>query len=301
MNRIRLLLSLVGVAALLTGCGKRPSQPQLQQVEQSGNSGYFTCIYEGTKREFLVCPSEHDEEQSPVIFMLHGYASNAESFQLDTKMDMTACPQGYTVIYVSGSVTPEDKNCAMGWNSGIGNSSVDDIGFLKALAQYSWDSLGCDDDRTYAVGFSNGAFMVHRLAFEATDTFKGFASVAGMTPQHIWENRTDVGAVSFLQISGTKDDVVPMRTKGRVGNTVSPPIEDTLDFFIAEGKLKQTEETTLSKNATLTKYGGEQADACVWSVVIVEGRHSWPSEKNGNFDTNSLLLEFFDTVAQTPK
>lgn len=301
MNRLRCLLCLVGMAALLTGCGKQPSQPQLQQVEQSGKNGCYTCIYEDTEREFLVCPPEHSVEQSPVIFMLHGYGSNAESFRLDTKMDQSACPQGYTVIYVSGSTTPEDKTSALGWNSGIGISSVDDTGFLKALAQYSWDNLGCDADRTYAAGFSNGAFMVHRLALEANDTFTGFASVAGMMPRAAWENRTDIGAVSFLQISGTKDDVIPMRGKENTGNTDAPPIEDTLDFYISEGKLGQTEETALSKKATLTKYGSEQADACVWSVIIEEGRHSWPSEQFVGFDTNSLILEFFESAVNTGK
>ena len=299
MVNIRTLFGCICMTILLTACGKEPALPQIEQAETVGTNGSYTCTYLGTEREFLVCPPEIRTESSPVIFMLHGYGSKAESFQLDTKMDKTACPQGYTVIYVSGIPNPTDKTSASCWNSGIAASPVDDTGFLKALAHYAWENLGCDADRTYAAGFSNGAFMVHRLALEAADTFSGFASVAGMTPEQTWENRTSIGPVSFLQISGTKDDVIPMRANTAAGHTNAPAIEDTLDFFISEGKLEQTEETALSEKSTLTKYGGSTAEACVWSVVIEDGSHTWPREQFAGFDTNSLILEFFDTIAES--
>ena len=58
-------------------------------------------------------------------------------------------------------------------------------------------------------------------------------------------------------------------------------------------------ETALSKKSTLTKYGGSTAEACVWSVVIEDGSHTWPREQFAGFDTNSLILEFFDTIAES--
>lgn len=287
-----LFIILVGLC--LIACDKKQA---INQVIKVSNHGY-TCNYNGTNREFLIYEPEQLDQIKGILFMLHGYGGNAESFQYDTEMDTVACPKGYVTVYVTGYQNPDDSTSSTAWNSGIGDSSVDDMGYLKALANYLQTKYNVKKTKTFLAGFSNGAFMAHRVAVEGQDSFAGIISVAGMMPASIWKEREETAQISFLQIYGTKDDVVPMDENGSSGYAVAPAIEKVIDYYASANHLSLSESTTLSKNAQLTKYYEENKKDQVWQVVIEDGRHSWPSKNFAGFDTNELILEFMDAISE---
>lgn len=270
------------------------SVPELEVIQLAENS--FSVVFEGVTHGFVLYLPEKTEK-IPLVFMLPGYGITAEGFRSSVHFEQDANPQGYAVVYVTGSRNPNDPFSSIGWNSGIASEGNDDVGFLAALAKYLQKEYSFDENRTFAVGFSNGAFMVHRLAMEAADTFSACVSVAGLMPVKIWNERKDTNEVSFFQISGEKDDVVPKNSDGSARSAKDPAIEDVMEYWAESNGLDLSGSEIIGKGSALTKYQSADKRCQVWDLLIKDGRHSWPGEKLNGFNTNSLILEFFNTVS----
>ena len=229
----------------------------------------YSCSFDGISHDFFVeLPAE--PEGSPVIIMLHGYGNNAESFRLETGFHEVAVPEGYTVVYVTGA--PDSAGSGTGWNSGLGDSGNRDVDFLRALSNYISTEYNTDRSRVYAVGFSNGAFMTHRLVLEAGDTFAGVVSVAGMMPESTWESRTSAAGVSVFQITGEKDNVVPKNSDGSAKYSKAPAIEDVIDYYVQENGLALAETIDVGKASELKKYKADESAGDKAEDEAEEGR-----------------------------
>ena len=277
------------------GCSKdKEVVLPLENVVPGEKENHFSSVYEGIKHDFIVYLPDERKEETPLILMLHGYGSNAESFRSTTLLDEDATRKGYAVVYVTGASDPEDKTSSTGWNSGLKDSSKDDVGFLIALAAYLQDEYQLSKEKTFAVGFSNGAFMTYRLAMKASDTFRAIASVAGMMPEKIWNERLEAADIGVLQINGTKDDVVPMIANGSDQTSRAPAIENVITYWAGANGLDHVEKEQLSDRAEVVKHSSASKKNAVWHVVITDGYHSWPQEQYVGFNANGLILEFFD-------
>lgn len=264
----------------------------LDQVIQINEEVYETS-FDGIKHDFIVClPENYDN--APLVLMLHGYGESAEGFRQKTTFEKEANERGFAVVYVTGAPNLEDKTSSNGWNSGIGKSSNKDVEFLRELSIYLCDTYNLDKERIYAVGFSNGAFMTHRLAMEANDVFAGVVSVAGMMPESIWEEKTNDCKINIFQITGEKDDVVPKNKDGSAKYSNAPAIEDVIAYYVDSNDLTLSETTTIGKKSVLSTYTSEDSSIKVWNLDIPDGRHSWPDEKITGINTNKLILDFLE-------
>ncbi|MCR4689801.1 MAG: prolyl oligopeptidase family serine peptidase [Lachnospiraceae bacterium] len=270
---------------------RNPLSPE--DITDEGD-GKFSCSFDGVGHEFLTYFPE-ETKGAPLVLMLHGFGESGEKMRFATKFEEEAVPKGYAVVYVTGAADPASGVTSTGWNNGQGAGENDDVGFLCALALYLQQTYETDPDRTFAVGFSNGAFMTHRLAVEAQDVFAAVVSVAGMCPEAIWEERKDTADVGFFQITGEKDNVVPKNSDGSAKHAKSPAIEDELDYWAAANGIAEKSEEACGKESTLTKYSGDGTKKQVWHLFIPGGRHSWPDEALTGVDANGLILEFLET------
>ena len=253
--------------------------------------GCFTCTFDGLEHDFIVDTPEVVDGSSLVI-MLHGYGQNAESFRLSCGFEKDACEAGYTVVYVTGAKSSSDATGATGWNSGLGDSENRDTVFLKALVKYIQEEYKTDASKTFAVGFSNGAFMTHRLALEADDTFAAVVSVAGMMPVSIWETRPDSLSVGVFQVTGEKDDVVPKNADGSADSSINPAIEDVMDYYVTAKGMTESGTEDIGKASTLSKFENVDTGKSLWNLTIKDGRHSWPDEGVTGININQLILDF---------
>ncbi len=270
-----------------------PSGTVLEAVRLEGNS--FSCSFDGIRHNFILDLPEKTEG-APLVIMLPGYGNTAESFRDSVHFEREANPLGYAAAYVTGSRNLNDPVSAVGWNSGIGNEGNDDVGFLTALARYLQEEYSFDEKRTFAVGFSNGAFMAHRLAMEADSTFSACVSVAGLMPEKIWNGRKDRNNISFFQITGEKDDAVPKNSDGSAVYAKDPAIEDVMAYWAGSNGLDLCESETAGKGSVLTKCRSGETPNQVWHLFVKNGRHSWPGADLNGIDTNSLILEFFSAA-----
>lgn len=266
----------------------------LEDLTETGDNTY-TCSYDGVGHDFILELPE-ETEGAPLIVMLHGYGQSASVMKSEVHMEEDAVPKGYAVVYVTGAPDSTDPTSANGWNSGISENENDDVGFIVSLTEYLQDEYGFDKDRTYAAGFSNGAFMMHRLAMDAQDVFSAVASVCGKMPKSVWDRRYGANQVGVLQISGEKDDVVPKALDGSATYAYDPGIEDVMQYWADSNGISQCVDESIGKNSTITKYGDTKGHK-VWSVMVKDGHHSWYDEGLTGIDVNGLIIEFFEAQA----
>ncbi len=296
MIRNMLLSAVLLFFLVFIGCAQAQElSGMLPEVEHlKGNS--YSCSFEGVKHNFILdLPAE--TAGAPLVILLPGYGNSAESLRSTVHFEQDANPLGYAAAYVTGAKNPNDRLSSIGWNSGIAAEGNDDVAFLTALAKYLQAEYSFDERRTFAAGFSNGGFMVHRLAMEAGDTFSACVSVAGMMPAKIWNARKEANAVSFFQISGEKDDVIPKNSDGSAAHAKDPAIEEVMAYWAASNGLDRCGSEETEGGSVLTKCRSDQLPNQVWDLMIKNGRHSWPSVKLNGVDANRLILEFFDTVS----
>lgn len=295
MKKIVAVGLILGLFACLCGCGgKEKKKYSLENVVQESDTK-ITCSFDGVEHYFLLDLPE-ETEGAPLVLMLHGHGISPESFRDASHFEEKANELGYAVVYVSGSVHAGDPVKADGWNSGIYTEGNKDVEFLVTLAEYLQETYSFDKERTYVAGFSNGGFMTHRLAMEASDTFSAVASVAGKMPKRVWKDRNKKNDVSVLQITGEKDDVVPKNSDGSAKSAIDPAIEDVMEYWAESNGLELTETVDVGAKGILTKYGSEEKTAKVWHVFIKGAHHSWYEEKISKVDSNTIILDFFESL-----
>jgi polyhydroxybutyrate depolymerase len=132
-------------------------------------------------------------------------------------------------------------------------------------------------------GISNGAFMAHRLATEASDRVAVLAAVAGGLPAALRDTPPD-HAVSAMLINGTADRRQPIeggysRRLGpngeRRGRTLS--LRETAEHWRTVDRCPagpgEIHETELSSRMT---FGGGTGGSRVVAWTVFGGGHSWP-------------------------
>ena len=203
------------------------------------------------------------------------------------------------MAYLTAAADPDNPAYGIGWNSGLRESRNRDVELIKAVLNYLQDKYSFDENRTFAAGFSNGAFMIHRLAMEAGDRFAAVVSCAGFMTEFVWNEKNEKNDIGFFQITGEKDNVVPKNSDGSADHNKAPAIEDVMDYWVSSNGLTEKEETTIGKkDNVLTKYTGTDSGKQVWNLFVTDGYHSWPDEKLTGINTNELVLDFFDACTK---
>ena len=293
MKRILLLCTVI-TAVFLTGCGKgNTPRPQIEDMICVRDNRY-TCTFEGVKHNLIIDLPE-SSENAPLVLMLHGYGNTAESFRTSVHFEEKANPLGYAVVYAEGSTVPGDRTSSTGWNSEELPDGSRDTEFLAALAGYLQDEYSLDRNSTFAVGFSNGAFMTHTLAMRKSDTFSACVSVAGIMQKNVWDSINSTASVGFFQITGEKDKAVPKHSDGTADHSKAPAIEDVMDYWADANGSALSDSITIGKGSVLSEYENKDTRRQVWHLIVKDGSHSWPAAQYNGFDAGDIILEFLET------
>jgi poly(3-hydroxybutyrate) depolymerase len=172
-----------------------------------------TLQWAGVARTYdLHVPPGYDGETPiPLVLDLHGLSSNGAAQQGISGMRFLADPEGFVIVWPNGL----DSSWNGGWCCGdAAGNEVDDVGFLRALAEQLAQELAIDRRRIYVTGLSNGGIMTQRLACEAADVFAAAAPVAfpiGLIPI---ESCDPVRPMPVLTFQGPHDVLVPYEGGG---------------------------------------------------------------------------------------
>ena len=286
---LTLILSLMLGLCSCTQSKPRPQSLITDVVETNENA--YECKFKEQTFKFMLFLPEKTDKNTPLILMLTGKGNNSSGFRLQTHMDEDACPRGYAVCYVQ----PAKGNGGWGWDCGLLEpGEVDSLEYLINLVIYLQDEYGLSKTKAFAAGFSNGGYMIHRVAMEGSDTFLAGASVAGTMTALVWNERQDKLNIGVLEIYGTKDDAVPQNGNGTAAKSPHPAIEEVMDYWASANGLDSSSVEALSDKSELTKNTARSSKTQVWSVKIEDGVHEWPKEEIAGFNTNDLILDYFD-------
>ncbi len=251
-----------------------------------------TLMHDGLMRTAIVHVPEGLDPTTPVPLVLnfHGFSSNASQQVFFSAMNPLADTEGFVVVYPEGLVSS--------WNAGVccGEAIVtnrDDVGFVRALVAELHTQLCLDARRVYATGMSNGGFMAHRLACEASDLVAAVAPVSAANGMASCEPGR---AVPVLMFNGTLDTLVPY-----VGNGLFPSVAKTFSEWAARngcgGDVQPGETVGLASS--------EHYDACEDGVRVIQWTmqgmgHCWPGQAvcpfgapNLDVSANEAMWAFF--------
>lgn len=166
--------------------------------ELSSGVNSMTISFGGLNRTFLVqLPAVAGVVPAPVVFTFHG-GQGTNSIYPDALEDLIN-EHHWIGVY------PQGVNGF--WNSDIGTSTANDTGLIREIVQWLDERTSIDKQRIYALGFSNGAILCHKMARES-NVFAAIAPVNGswLTGQTIAGSAPEI---SVFQVSSANDEIVP--------------------------------------------------------------------------------------------
>ena len=113
------------------------------------------------------------DRKLPVVLAFHGRGSNTTQFQY-TFFDQSF--REGVVVYLQGL---SDGDGIPAWQLERGQHGDRDLKLVDAVLASLRETYNVDDDRIFAMGFSNGAAFSYLLWAERPETFAAFAIVSG--------------------------------------------------------------------------------------------------------------------------
>ncbi len=254
--------------------------------------------FDGVSRryELHVPPAYDGSTPLPLALNFHGLTSNPTQQREFSQMDVTADSRGFVVAYPEG--------LDVSWNAGAccgrsAENGVDDVGFARAVINDIAERGCIDRSRVYATGMSNGGFLSHRLACEASDLIAAIGPVAGVLGIDSSACTPD-RPVPVVHFHGTTDTLVPY--DGRVNGFES--VADTIAGWVERNGCTEAPEVVLrTGSVTCETTGGCDGDASVTLCTIAGGGHCWPGnlscpfgESTDDIGANEVMLDLFETV-----
>jgi polyhydroxybutyrate depolymerase len=256
---------------------------------------FISFDHEGINRQYLYYEPTNLNEDMPLVFVMHGYTQDANSIRNYSQMNQIADQYGFAVCYPRGTL---DSGGNRFWNVGYAfheSETVNDVGFLTALATYLQSTYSLNPDYTFATGFSNGGEMCYMLACQSYDTFKAVAPVAGMIMQDILDDCDNSSPIPLFEIHGSQDTVTPLTgdPNNNDGWGAYPDIPFTINYFAEKNETTYSETETLPNNDSSDgsyivseKYLNGTNNNEVWYYEVIGGGHDWPGAW-GNMDINT--------------
>jgi polyhydroxybutyrate depolymerase len=258
----------------------------------------------GKQREYILHIPAKLPENSPLLFVIHGYTDNAENMMNTTGFNAIADENKFAVCYPQGLI---DQNGKTFWEVGYSftkNMKVNDVEFLTGLAAYLQKKYRLSAARTFATGHSNGADMSVMLACKAPDVFKAVAPVCGSIMKSVFEESLNSKPIPVFMINSTADKTTwwngDMPNNQGYGPYLSTP--ELLKFFVEKNKCTQVNVDTLpdtnkqdSSFVISERHFNSINGNEVMFYKVVNGGHDWPGW-SGNMDINASreIWDFFN-------
>jgi polyhydroxybutyrate depolymerase len=254
----------------------------------------FTLSHAGKDRRYRVYvpPGIGAHELVPLLIDMHPLVLDGPSMELFSNMKPAADKHRMIVAYPSG--------LGGSWNAGVccapaTTNKEDDVGFIREMVAAVEAKVCIDAKRVYATGHSNGAFLSHRLACEASDLITAIAPASGTIGIPLDECKP-LRPVPVLHFHGTADPLVPYGG----GNGASVP--DTISFWATHDGCTDAPTSTYTKGAVHCEARTKCASGSQVELCTAEGGgHCWPGSATcpvgapiTDIDGDEYMMKFFE-------
>ena len=247
-----------------------------------------SIIHEGVEREYLVHIPDNFTEDSPIVFVIHGYTDSAKQIMEYSGMNEVSDREGFIVVYPQGTIDSQGNTF---FNVGYEfhkDSTIDDVSFIRDLFVSLSEEYSLKRKQGFATGMSNGGDMSYLLACTSADLFRAVAPVAGSLMAKTKETCDTQSPVPIFEIHGTGDRITlfngDMENNGGWGAYYDLP--STISFFAEAYNLDKRSTKIIAKKGEgseydiyLQRHWSQNSDEEVWMYEIAEGRHVWPGFK----------------------
>lgn len=225
--------------------------------------------------------SYHRNAPVPLVILLHGHGSRAETFERLTGMSDKADTKGFIVVY------PQALGAPSVWHTGVdGSASIDDLAFIRTLIAELRTRYQIDASRIYVGGHSNGAFMAYRVGAALSTTVAAIGISAGSI------GRITIGAdtvrvkapdlpVSVIAFHGKADHTVPYDGGSETdGPRRIVPVAQSIRMWVTSDGCRPTPDSTILETGNVIRenYRDCRAGTEVVLYTINDGTHRWPGD-----------------------
>ena len=278
-----------------------------------------SILHQTYQRKFMVHfpPNFNTSTQRALVLNLHGGSGNMVNAQGFSMLNPVADQNNFIVAWPQGyGIAPPGFSWADGRNTSADQAGVDDIGFIDKLIDTLITRYNVDTNRIYICGFSNGGFMVQRLACQLPDCFAAMASLGSSMDTVLYQNCNPSKPVPMAFFNGTADPAMPYGGGPMQNPQVTPvvPVDTTVQFWVAHNNCQTANpvfnfpDTFTTDNSTAELYNFTNCDCNVdvKFYKLINGGHTWPGVYvasqasvlgNTNRDINASveLWNFFNT------
>ena len=251
-------------------------------------SDHRTIIHEGIQREYLIHIPDNLNNDSPIVFVIHGYTGSAEGIAAYSGMNSISEREGFIAVYPQGTIDSYGNaffNVSYGFND---KSTINDVSFIRELVKLISQEFNLKRKKAFATGMSNGGEMSYLLACTSSDLFKAVAPVAGVLMKGLKDSCELSSPVPVFEIHGTADKI--SLYEGDLNNEKGwgayYDLPSTIDFFAKRYQLvnKSVKQITSKESGAdydifFERHWADDLEEEVWMYRIEGGRHVWPGKR----------------------
>jgi polyhydroxybutyrate depolymerase len=261
----------------------------------SGEPGLFRLSFEhdGVQRETMVyVPSSYTVEQSAALmFNFHGYGGTGDAHLQWADMRALADRDGVIVAYPTGTEMDGSTHWNCSLPSADNKSTADDFGFVEVLIDTVAATYNLDEERVYAVGYSNGGMMAFGLACFLSDRVAAVGSVSGVMLDDAAADCETSHPTSVITLHGTADGVLPYE-----GGEGMLPAREAVDLWVDWNRADATPTTGEDASGGMAiqhwAHEGGTGGAAVHHYSYEGGDHVWFEETYEGKDASTLVWDF---------
>ena len=247
-----------------------------------------TIIHEGIEREYIVHVPENLNNDSSIVFVIHGYTGSAEGIAAYSGMNSIAEREGFIAVYPQGTIDSYGNaffNVSYEFND---ESTINDVSFIRELVKSISHEFNLKRKKAFATGMSNGGEMSYLLACTSSDLFKAVAPVAGVLMKGLKDSCELNSPVPVFEIHGTADKISLFEgdLNNEEGWGAYYDLPSTIDFFAERYQLvnKTVKQITSKESGAdydifFERHWTNDLEEEVWMYRIEGGRHVWPGTK----------------------
>lgn len=239
----------------------------------------WTLTHENRTRSFQVyVPQRYSQGRgAALVFNFHGLNASADEQAQMSGMKAVAEAHGFIVVHANGLTGQEmgiSPDVSRSWNAGACCGAAmtggsDDVGFVRKMLAVVEQQFCVDPKRVFATGFSNGAFLTHRLACEMSGSIAAIGPVAGVNGM---DSCPTTRPVPVLHFHGTKDPYVPYD-----GTVAFRSAQESIDGWAARnGCVGAPTVSQVTADVSCQRFAGCDGGADTTLCTVADGGHAWP-------------------------
>lgn len=245
--------------------------------------------HQNLQRKFMIHlpPNFNNSSKRPLVINLHGGSGNMVNAQGFSLFNPVADNNNFVILWPQGyGIASPGFSWADGRNTSADQEGIDDVGFILKLTDTIINRFNIDTNRIYICGFSNGGFMVQRIACENPKTFAAMATLGCSMDTNLYKNCNPSKSIPFAFFNGTSDPAMPYFGGSMQNPQVTPviPVDSMVNFWVKENKCItkipkiNVPDTFINDNSTVELYEFNDCDcnSKIKFYKIINGGHTWP-------------------------